>query len=106
MRIAVPLAVIAWTGLAHAQGVDRRYAEEPTGGVAMPTTPLAGDHDARAVDANPGGLALLDGPELALALDLEDSAVADSDGPGFGAYAATSAGGKIVPRYGVGFGLE
>src|SRR5437867_543077 len=90
--LLIPLA-------AHAQGVERRYAEEPTGGLALPLTPLAGEHDARATVANPGGLALLRGPELALALDIEDSAVATSSGPGFGAYIATPIGGRILPRF-------
>ena len=98
--------VIAGAGAAHAQAPDRRYAEEPTDGLALPATPLAGEHDARAVTMNPGGLALLRGPELALALDLEDEGVATSAGPGFGAYVATSGGGSLVPRYGVGLGLE
>jgi len=43
------------TSVASAQGVDRRYAEEPTGGMALPLAPLAGEHDARAVTVNPGG---------------------------------------------------
>ena len=91
---------------AAAAQVSVRYAEEPTGGLALPTTPLAGEHDARAVDANPGGLALLRGTELAVALDAEDSDVATSSGPGFGTYLATTMGGHLVPRIGVGVGLE
>src|SRR5262249_1287878 len=111
MKIAVSAlviagAVVAGANLADAQGVDRRYAQEPTPGVALARTPLAGEHDARAVVMNPGGLALLRGPELGLALELEDSAVATTAGPGFGAYAGTAGGGSIVPRYGVGMGLE
>ncbi|HEY5927232.1 MAG TPA: signal peptide peptidase SppA [Kofleriaceae bacterium] len=114
MKIAVSTRVIAGVAVAHvvagsiayAQSVDRRYAEEPTGGLALPTTPLAGEHDARAVVMNPGGLSLLRGPEIALALDLEDETVASSAGPGFGGYLATSGGGTILPRYGVGFGFE
>jgi protease IV len=109
MRIAVIAALaaaLAGSPAAHAQGVDRRYAEEPTAGVAVPTTPLAGDHDARAVVANPGGLALVRGSELALALSLEDAGVADSAGQGFGAYGARAIGGRILPRLGVGIGLE
>src|SRR5512139_3755673 len=100
MKIAVSVLVIAGTSVAHAQLVDRRYAEEPTGGLALPATPLAGEHDGRAVVMNPGGLPLLRGPELALALELQDTDVATSAGPGLGAYLATSGGGSIVPRYG------
>lgn len=93
-------------GTAVAQSVDRRYAEEPTEGMAMPLVPLAGEHDARAVVTNPGGLALLRGPELALALDLEDTDVADSAGPGFGAFFGGTYGGRLVPRFALGLGFE
>ncbi len=103
MRIAV-LAALLLAGTAHAQ-VDRRYAEEPTGGVDIPTTPLAGEMDARAVVANPGGLPLLRGTEVALALDLQDPDVATSSGPGFGMYGGGSVGGREL-RVGWGVGLE
>src|SRR5262245_28104550 len=93
-------------GPARAQGVDRRYVEEPTGGMALPTTPLAGEHDARAVVANPGGLSLIRGRELAVALNVEDPAVATSAGQGFGAFWGESIGGRILPRFGVGAGVE
>jgi protease-4 len=108
MRIAVLVGIVVATGagVAHAQQVDRRYAEEPTGGLMLPATPLTGEHDARAVTVNPGGLALLRGPELALALELEDHDVATTSGPGFGAYVASSGGGGILPRYGFGMALE
>ena len=105
LRYAVFLAVFAFAGVAHAQ-VDTRYATEPTEGLALPATPLAGELDARTVVVNPGGVALLRGPELALALDLEDSAVATAPGPGFGTYVAGSFGGKFFPKVGVGLGLE
>src|SRR5437016_4092555 len=107
MRSAVVCGLVATTAVAHAQAVDRRYAEEPTDGIALPATPLAGDHDARAVAVNPGGLALVRGTELALALSLQDPDVATSSGPGFGVFAATvGGGGGIVPRYALGLGLE
>lgn len=92
--------------VAFAQGVDRHYAEEPTDGLSLPLTPLAGEHDGRAVVMNPGGLTLTRGPEIALALDGEDSSVANSAGPGFGAYLASSVGGGFLPRLGVGMGFE
>lgn len=93
-------------GTADAQGVDRRYAEEPTEGMALPLVPLAGEHDARAVVANPGGLALLRGPEMALALDLEDPDVGTSAGPGFGAFFGSTFGGGLLPRFAMGLGFE
>ncbi|HEX7838285.1 MAG TPA: hypothetical protein VF469_12510, partial [Kofleriaceae bacterium] len=105
MRIAV-IAALLGPVTAYAQGVDRRYVEEPTAGMALPTTPLAGEHDARAVVANPGGLALIRGRELALALDVEDPDVATHAGQGFGAFWAQSIGGRILPRLGLGVGLE
>jgi hypothetical protein len=77
MRNAVIAALLAVSATAHAQ-VDRRYAEEPTGGLSLPLAPLAGEHDARAVSVNPGGLALLRGGELALVLGLEDDDIAPS----------------------------
>src|SRR5690349_4440893 len=106
MRLAYVLGPLLVASAAAAQGVDRRYAEEPTGGVAMPLTPLAGEHDARTVAVNPGGLSLLRGPELALALDVEDLDVAPTTGQGFGVYAANAIGGGFLPRIGTGFGLE
>ncbi len=106
MRSAVWCLLIATSAVAHAQSVDRRYTEEPTGGLALPATPLAGEHDGRAVVVNPGGLSLLRGPELALAVDLQNTDVATSSGQGFGAYLATAGGGKLVPRYGIGLGFE
>ncbi|MDB4957456.1 MAG: signal peptide peptidase SppA, type [Myxococcales bacterium] len=111
MRIAAVFSALAAgaatlaAAAAHAQ-VDRRYAEEPTSGLDIPTTPLAGEQDARATTYNPGGLALLRGPELELALDLQDPDVATSAGPGFGIFFGTSGGGSLVPHFGFGLGFE
>jgi protease-4 len=107
MRIVV--AMVAITGIsatAQAQGVDRSYAEEPTDGIALPTAPLAGELDGRVVATNPGGLPLVRGTELALVLNLEDPDVVTSSGQGFGAFAAYSGGGGLLPRFGVGLGFE
>ncbi len=54
----------------------------------------------------PGGLPLVRGKGLALALELEDPDVATSAGQGVGAFFAMSGGGEILPRYGIGLGLE
>jgi protease IV len=105
MRIVV-IAALSASATAYAQGGEHRYLEEPTQGMALPATPLAGEHDARTVVANPGGLALVRGTELALALDVEDAGVATGAGQGFGAFWARSLGGQLVPRLGVGLGLE
>jgi protease-4 len=106
MRNAVFAALVVVTATARAQGVDRRYVEEPTEGLALPMVPLAGEHDARSVAANPGGLALLRGTELALVLDIEDPDIATSAGPGVGAYAAMVVGVPLLPRFAVGLGAE
>ena len=58
MKLAV-CAVLLVATAAHAQGVDRRYAEEPTGGMFLPAQPLAGEVDALTTVVNPGGLPLL-----------------------------------------------
>jgi protease-4 len=106
LPVAVAVAVLgAGWSTARAQGA-LRYVEEPTGGMALPTTPLAGEHDARAVVANPGGLALVRGTELLVALGLEDRDVATGAGQGGGAFWAQSIGGQIIPRFGLGVGLE
>src|SRR5690242_15227361 len=105
MRFALFVAVLCAAAPAFAQ-VDTRYAEEPTGGLVLPATPLAGEHDARAVVANPGGLALLGGSELALAYTRDDTSYATSGGQGFGIYAAQTFGGKIIPKLAIGYGLE
>ena len=100
------IASVFATGTAAAQVPDRRYAEEPTEGMALPLAPLAGEFDARTVVANPGGLALLRGAEMALALGLEDPDVANSAGPGFGAFFGSTFGGRILPKFALGLGFE
>jgi len=106
MRNAVLGALLVVTAAAHAQGVDRRYVEEPTGGLALPLAPLAGEHDARSVAVNPGGLGLVRGTELALVLGLEDPDIATTAGPGFGAYAARGFDLPLIPRFALGLGAE
>ncbi len=49
-------ALWALAGPAAAQVDDARYRAAPAAGLELPTTPLAGDFDARAAIANPGGL--------------------------------------------------
>lgn len=106
---ALIAALIGWAGVAHvahAQPADRRYADEPTAGLALPTAPLAGEFDGRVVATNPGGLPVVRGGELALVLGIEDPDVATSAGQGFAAYAAMAGGGGLLPRFGLGLGLE
>lgn len=104
-RLVVALVVFG-SVTARAQPVDRRYAEEPTTGVELPATPLAGDQDARAVSANPAGVWWLGGPSFALAMGLADQSRADSAGAGVGIFAASTIGGGFLPRVGWGWAVE
>lgn len=106
MRISVVAALGLSAGVAHAQGADRSYAEEPTDGLALPAAPLAGEFDGRVVATNPGGLPLVRGSELALVVGLDDPDVATSAGQGVGAYLAYAGGGGLLPRFGLGLGFE
>lgn len=92
-------------GSARAQE-DSRFAEEPTGGVFVPTVGISGAVDALSAVANPAGLFFLDGWNLALAIDagLEDNST--GGGNGFGAYYGAVAGGKILPRFAWGLAVE
>ncbi len=104
--VALAVALVVAPGLASAQALLRRYAEEPTAGLHLPTAPLAGDHDARTLVLNPGGLQLLDGAGLTLALDVVDPDAAAAAGAGGGLYLASTTGGGLLPRVGVGLGVE
>jgi protease-4 len=84
-----------------------RYAEEPTDGVTLPTTGISGEADALAASQNPAGLHFLGGWHLALAVDLvPDEEEATQAGSGWGLFAASTLGGRILPRLGWGIGLE
>jgi len=99
LALAVPAAALA-------QPADRRYAEEPTDGIELPVTPLAGETDARSVSINPAGLWFLGGPSFALAVGLTDQGRADSAGSGVGLFTGATLGGGALPRIGWGMGLE
>src|SRR5688572_2756003 len=81
----VVCVVLALAGPAAAQ-VDRRYAEEPTGGIHLPVAPLAGAADARAVATNPASLAFADDGELVVAVDVVDQDEESTSGAGVGGY--------------------
>ena len=100
VRALVALALLV-PATAAAQ---RRIAEEPTVGVELPATPLAGDHDARAVSVNPAGLQFVGGLAVALAVDVAPEEHATSAGPGVGLFVGSSLGGPVP--IGVGFGIE
>lgn len=105
LLLALVLAALA-PRRARAQQEDRRYLAPLTDGVALPSAPLAGEQDARALVVNPGGLALVRGDELLLALELEDPELANAPGTGGGLFWAAPVGGTFLPRLGVGLGLE
>jgi protease-4 len=96
-RLALPCVLLGLAAPAAAQ-VDRRYAEEPTGGINLPVAPLSGAADARAVSTNPALLAFADDGELMVAVDLVDEGEASTAGPG--------AGGFYTPWRGIGIGVE
>jgi protease IV len=107
-RIFPVLALVSllFPALAAAQPVERSFATEPTGGVRLPLTPLAGEHDALSTVVNPAGLWFLRGGAFAAALDLADEDSATDTGPGLGLYSAGTLGGGVLPRTGFGVGLE
>ncbi|HTM22984.1 MAG TPA: signal peptide peptidase SppA, partial [Kofleriaceae bacterium] len=104
-RLAVVLVCAAVPAPAAAQET-RRYAEDPTGGVDLPTGPLAGDADATAVSLNPAGLQFLGGPAVGAVLGAGRERKLTSAGPGFGVFVAGGVGGGLLPRFGIGVGLE
>ncbi len=86
---------------------DYQYEEDPTGGVHLPSTGIAGEGDATAAVRNPAGLGFLRGRHLALALDLKRAKGTTSSGPGAGVYyASTFGGGGLVPKLGWGLAVE
>ncbi len=100
--VTIACAVTATATVAHGQ----RYVDEPTDGIELPATPLAGDQDARATVVNPGGLYFLDGQSVVLALSGSGEDDAASAGTGVGAFVATPLGGRFLPRFAVAAGLE
>src|SRR6185503_16150240 len=109
LSVTTGLAVLlTGAGVLRAQPApEPLYAEEPTAGVNLPTTGIAGESDALAVSQNPAGLHFLGGWHLALAIDLvPDEEEATAAGSGWGMFAAGTVGGKIIPRLGWGLGLE
>lgn len=108
IRLALAiLTVLALLPHSDVNAQDFRYAEEPTGGVNLPSVGLAGENDATTTTVNPAGLGLLRGPHFAFALDLAREEGATRSGPGGGLYYASSlGGGGFVPKLGWGVALE
>ncbi len=100
------LLMLASLVVTRAEAQDISHAEEPTGGVHLPSAPLAGQFDATTVSVNPAGLSFLESTHIALALDLARTKGAVRSGPGGGIYYAALLGGKLLPRLGFGMSLE
>jgi protease-4 len=87
---------------AHAQ----TFAEDPTGGVALPIEPLAGDVDATTTTVNPAGLPFLgDWHVAAVYTGLGDERI-EGTGTGWGLWAGTPIAIPFLPRFGFGVALE
>lgn len=96
---------LAWPDRAAAQ--TEFVAEEPTGGLDIPATALAGEHDAYSVVRNPAGLMFVGSFAGGLGLNLGDEDEATKPGPGLGLYLAQATSGRgLVPRLGFGVGVE
>lgn len=107
---SIALCVPALASLCFASSIanaqDTSYVEEPTGGVHLPSAPLAGQFDATAVTVNPAGLGLLESSSFTLALDLAREEGASRSGPGGGLYYAAKLGGRVLPKLGYGLSVE
>lgn len=106
VRAAAAVTATAILCFAAPVGAQRQIAEEPTGGVHLPATPLGGEHDARATSVNPAGLQFVPGLSIALAIDASAEEHVTTGGPGVGLYLATPLGGGLLPRIGLGLAAE
>ena len=106
VRAAATVTASALVLLGSPALAQRQIAEEPTGGVHLPATPLGGEHDARATAVNPAGLQFVEGLAIALAVDASGEEHATSAGPGVGLYVASALGGGLLPRIGLGLAAE
>jgi protease-4 len=101
------LVCVSGAGVAAAQPAeDIQFAEEPTGGVHLPTTGISGEVDAFATVTNPAGLYFQEGWNLGFALDAGVEEDATGGGNGFGFYFAQVSGGNLLPRFGWGLSVE
>ncbi|MCG8420065.1 MAG: signal peptide peptidase SppA [Proteobacteria bacterium] len=111
-RTGFAVLAVSAMGLATAQpgaaqpAGEIRYAEEPTGGVDLPATALAGEYDSFSVVKNPAGMVFLSGYSAGLGLNLADDDDATASGRGLGFYLAYGKASGILPRIGLGLGVE
>lgn len=96
--------VLGSAAIADAQ--PKRFADDPTAGIALPATPLAGDQDATAIALNPAGLVFLGDWHVEFAITGLREAYAHAHGTGFGLYAATPLRLPLLPNVAFGAALE
>ena len=85
---------------------DERVAEEPTGGVNLPTSGISGEVDAFSTVTNPAQLRFQSGWHLGVALDAGFEEEASGGGRGWGAYLSSVTRGPILRGIGWGMSLE
>jgi protease-4 len=95
----------AWPA-ARSVADEHRFVEEPTVGMSLPGTSVAGDHDGTAVSVNPAGLTFLGDYHLEVALTGLDEDHAQGPGGGLGFFAATPVALPLLPRLGFGIAVE
>lgn len=104
VRPTIPLALAFLCAGAAAD--EPRTAQDPTGGLLLPMTPLAGDLDATTATVNPAGSPFLGGWHLAAAFTGLDRDRAPGVGEGVGGYYAAPVAVPLLPRFGVGLAAE
>src|SRR5262245_11719409 len=105
LTLTIALVMTA-SPVAPSRADEHRFAEEPTSGMALPGTSIAGDHDGTAVAVNPAGLGFLGDYHLELAFTGLAEEDAQGPGAGFGFYAATPVRLPLLPRLGFGVAIE
>ena len=100
----VGLSIAFLAGSAAAD--PRRYADDPTDGVALPMSALSGDQDATATVLDPAGLIFLGGAHLELAGTGLRTDRVEGTGAGLGAYVGVPLAVPFLPRLAVGAAAE
>jgi protease-4 len=99
-------ALVVWLAAAPALAQDQRFAPEPSAGLTLPWTGLAGDADGAAVVSNPAQLPFLGGAHLDLSWTETLSEDVAGEGEGLGFYAATPVTLPFLPRLAFGVAAE
>src|SRR5262249_9850132 len=102
----IGLAVFLGVFVGAEAAADNRYVQDPTGGLVLPMSPLAGDLDATTSVVNPAGSPFLGGWHVAGALTGLTSDTVDDTGGGWGLYYAAPIQIPFLPRFGIGLAAE